>query len=295
MEEDVNFSAIGDVVSSSVSQEEVHGILFNKEVGWKEIIFDLINTEQLDPWDINLVLLSDKFLEKISAYEETDFFVSSKVLLAAALLLRIKSEFLLNKYVKSIDDILFGTEEVVKRQSSFERIELDEEIPGLIPRSPLPRVKKVTLQELIDSLNKAIITENRRIKKTIVHKNALRETGLSLPRNNYNIKDKIHGLKSKIFAHFDANVSHKRVPYTKIVGDCKKERVMSFFPILQLENNGELWLEQEDHFEEIHIWLKHIFLKHNPDPYLDLKTGDWSEETLELGEIVTEENSGGVQ
>jgi len=172
---------------------------------------------------------------------------------------------------------------------------LDEEIPGLIPRSPLPRVKKVTLQELIDSLNKAIITENRRIKKTIVHKNALRETGLSLPRNNYNIKDKIHGLKSKIFAHFDANVSHKRVPYTKIVGDCKKERVMSFFPILQLENNGELWLEQEDHFEEIHIWLKHIFLKHNPDPYLDLKTGDWSEETLELGEIVTEENSGGVQ
>ena len=40
--------------------------------------------------------------------EEADFFISSKVLLAACLLLRIKSEILLNQYIKSIDEILFG-------------------------------------------------------------------------------------------------------------------------------------------------------------------------------------------
>ena len=276
-------------VKNSVGQNQVHDLLFNRELGWQEIIYDLINTEQLDPWNINISVLSEGFLLKIQKYEETDFFVSSKVLLAAALLLRIKSEMILSRYMKSIDEILFGGNEEDKR-SSFERIELDEDIPDLIPRSPMPRFRKVTLKELIDSLNKAISTENRRIKKAIVDRNALRETGISLPKRKYNIKNKLKFIHGKVIAHFDANKSHKKVSYTKIIGEDKEERALSFFPILQLENNGELWLEQEAHFEEIHIWLKKIFLKHNPNPYADLLTGEWSEAHIEEGEIVTDES-----
>jgi len=272
----------------SVGQEEVHNLLFNREIGWKEIIYDLINTDQLDPWDIDITLLTQGFLEKIQQYEETDFFVSSKVLLAAALLLRIKSELILSQYMKSIDDILFGEKE--SKKSVLERIELDEEIPELLLRSPMPRFRKVTLNELIESLNKAIITENRRIKKVIVDNNALRESGISLPKKKYNIKNKLLNLHSKIMDHFEKNKSHKKVPYTEIVGIGREERALSFFPILQLENNGKLWLEQEAHFEEIHIWLKHIFLKENPNLYADLKDGDWSEETIEEGEILTDES-----
>ena len=113
-------------VKNSVGQNQVHDLLFNRELGWQEIIYDLINTEQLDPWNINISVLSEGFLLKIQNYEETDFFVSSKVLLAAALLLRIKSEMILSRYMKSIDEILFGGNEDGKR-SSFERIELDED------------------------------------------------------------------------------------------------------------------------------------------------------------------------
>ena len=102
--------------TNNVNQDQVHDLLFNREIGWQEIIYDLINTEQLDPWDVNLVILSDRFFEKMAKYEEMDFFVSSKVLLAASLLLRIKSEFLLNKYVKGIDEILFGKKEQKKTE-----------------------------------------------------------------------------------------------------------------------------------------------------------------------------------
>ena len=129
---------------TSVKQEQIQDLLFNRELGWQEIIYDLINTEQLDPWDIDIIILTNKYLEKIKEFEETDFFVSSKVLLAASLLLRIKSEILLNQYVKSIDEILFGKKEPIR--IPLERIELDEEIPELISRSPLPRLKKVTLK-----------------------------------------------------------------------------------------------------------------------------------------------------
>ena len=171
---------------NNVKQEQIHDLLFNREIGWQEIIYDLINTEQLDPWDIDIIVLSDKYLKKMQEFEEADFFVSSKVLLAASLLLRIKSEILLNQYIKSIDEILFGQKE--KRKHVLERIELDEEIPELIPRSPIPRFRKVTLKELMNSLNKAIITENRRIKKEIINKNALRESGISLPKRKFSIK-----------------------------------------------------------------------------------------------------------
>jgi len=258
-----------DSSKNSVKQEQVHDLLFNREIGWQEIIYDLINTEQLEPWDINITILTDKYLEKIQNLEETDFFVSSKVLLAAALLLRIKSEILLNKHLKSIDEILFGGKE--KKQHILERIELDEEIPILVPKSPMSRVKKVTLKELIEALNKAITTENRRIKKEIVNKNALRETGFSLPKRNFSIKDKIKEIYNKLFGHFEENEGSTRVSFTDFVGKSKEERIISFPPLLHLENQKKVWLEQEGHFEEIHIWLKEVYWKNKGDPYADLK------------------------
>jgi len=252
----------------SIKQEQIHDLLFNREIDWQEIIYDLINTEQLDPWDINITILTEKYLEQIQKYENADFFVSSKVLLAAALLLRIKSEILLNKYIKSIDEILFGKKEKIKQQ--IERIDLEEDIPELIPRSPMPRFRKVTLKELIDSLNKAIITENRRIKKTILNTNALRETGISLPKKKFNIKNKIQEIYNNLFSQLN-NKEKKKISFTELIGETKEERILSFLPLLELENQKKIWLEQKNHFDEIHVWLKETFLQHNGDPFADLK------------------------
>jgi len=263
-------------------QEEIHELLFNREIGWQEIIYDLINTEQLDPWDVNITILTDKYLEKISKLEEADFFVSSKVLLAAALLLRIKSEMLLNKHLKSIDEVLFGGEN--KKVTVSERIELDEEIPELIPRSPMPRFKRVSLDELMEALNKAIVTENRRIKKEIVNRNALRETGISLPKKqSVSIKDKITKIHIGLKDYFKLNRNTNKISYTGFIGTEKEERILSFYPLLHLENQQKIWLAQENHFDEIYIWLKDIFLKNNPDPFLELRE-EFEEEMGQLDE-----------
>ncbi len=253
---------------AGAQQEQIHGILFNREIGWQEIIYDLINTEQLDPWNINITILTDRYMVKIRELEE-DFFVSSKVLLAASLLLRIKSEILLNKYIKSIDEILFGKKEETQKKG-LEKIELDEEIPELIPKSPMPRMKKVTLNELMESLNKAITTENRRIKKEIIKKNALRESNISLPKKRKGVKHKLTDIFEKIKIHFKNNKQEKKVHYNKIIGAAKEERVFSFGPLLHLEQQKKIWLEQLKHFGDIHIWEKKTYWKHNGNPYADL-------------------------
>jgi len=266
-----NSSNNKNIQNGLVSQNQVQDLLFNREIGWQEIIYDLINTEQLDPWDVDIVILTNKYLEKVQSLEEADFFISSKVLLAASLLLRIKSEILLNKYIKSIDDILFGKKDESKKYD-VERIKLEDEIPELIPRSPMPRFRKVTLKELLESLNKAIITENRRIKKEVINRSALIESSISLPKRNINIKDKIKEIFNKLDIHFKENQDHKKIAYSSFVGsDDKDKRIEYFSPLLHLENTHKVWLEQEKHFDEIHIWMKSTYFKHKGDPYADLR------------------------
>lgn len=253
----------------NTSQEQIHDLLFSRELGWQEIIYDLINTEQLDAWNIDIIILTNKYLDRVRAMEEADFFISSKVLLAASLLLKIKSEVLLNKYIKSIDEILFGNKPSVK--TPLERIELEEEIPELIIKSPIPRFKKVTLQELINSLNKAITTENRRIKKEIINKNAFRQAEISIPKRKFSVKDKIKEIYSQLFLHLKDENIKKKISFKELIGDDKEEKIIAFLPLLHLDSQKKIWLDQEIHFDEIFIWLKDVYFRHNPDPFAELR------------------------
>jgi segregation and condensation protein A len=239
-----------------VGQEQLHGLLFGDNVSWQAIIYDLINTEQLDPWDVDISLLANKYLEKVREFEEANFFVSSKVLLAAALLLRIKSEIVLNEYIPTMDEILFGKKED-KPERVQERIDLDEDIPLLLPKTPLPRFRKVSLEELMAALGKAISTENRRIKRVILERQQEYETALSLPKQRINIQDsitKVHNRLNEIFEDRE-----ERLAFSELAGEDKEERVATFIPLLHLDNQQKVWLEQEKHFDEIWILLKHIY------------------------------------
>ena len=273
----------------NVKQQQVHDILFNREIGWQEIIYDLINTEQLDPWDINIMILTEKYLETLQKLEEADFFISSKVLLAASLLLRIKSEILLNQYIKSIDEILFGKKEFLDSKK-LERIELNEQIPELIPKSPMPRFKRVSLKELMEALSKALTTENRRIKKEIVKSSALREVGISFPKRKLNIRDKIKQIFSKIIYSLEEDKNEKKINYNNIIGEEKHERIFSFAPLLYLEHQKKIWLEQNNHFGDIYIWERKTYLKYNPDPFKELRDIENTEE-----EILSSENEDEVE
>lgn len=242
-----------------VGQEQIYGILFGEKLSWQAIIYDLINTEQLDPWDIDLSMLANKYLEKVKSLEEANFFVSSKVLLAATLLLRIKSEILLNHYIPSLDDILFGKKE--EKHYVQERIELDDEIPDLVPRTPLPRFRKVTLAELIAALGKAITTETRRIKKVVIAKQQELETALALPKQKINVQEKIRIIYNKLNEIFRSR--EEKLAFTNLIESSGEDKVTAFVSLLHLDSQHKIWLEQEEHFAEIWILLKHMYEKQN--------------------------------
>ena len=255
--------------ANKVGQEQIHDLIFSDKLSWQAIIYDLINTEQLDPWDIDLSLLANRYLDKIRALEEASFFVSSKVLLAAALLLRIKSEILLNEYIPSLDVILFGKSDEEKTSHKLERIELDDEIPALIPKTPMPRFRKVTLQELMSALGKAINTENRRIKRVVLAKQYEIEAAAAMPKNTVNIRDKIREVYSRLKSIFSGR--EERLAFSELAGKTNEDKVYTFIPLLHLDNQNKIWLEQESHFEEIWILLKEIYERQNKDVLEQMK------------------------
>ena len=262
MEESVPLPLSPDIskpISQKVGQEQIHDLLLSDKLSWQAIIYDLINTEQLDPWDIDLTLLAKKFLDRVRLLEETNFFVSSKVLLAASLLLRIKSEILLEHDLKTLDEVLFGKKE--EKQYIQNRIDLDEEIPMLTVRTPLPRYKKVTLEELMRALGHAINTENRRIQKVVVGKQQEFETAISLPKRRINVQDHIKEIYSRLKDIFKDR-EHK-LSFSELAGKDNDERIATFVPLLHLDNQQKVWLEQEGHVTEIWILPKSLYEKQN--------------------------------
>ena len=244
-------------MGDKVGQEQIHDLLFHEKLSWQAIIYDLINSEQLDPWDIDIALLSNKYLERIREIEEANFFISSKVLLAASLLLRIKSDVLLNKELASLEAILMGKKEEKKYVS--ERIDLDEDIPGLVPRTPLPRFRRVTLHELMSALRKAIVTENRRITKEIVKRQSEREMEVFIPKNVLDIRAKIRDIYVKIKDIFRSR--ENKLAFSELLEKSGENKIAAFVSLLHLDNQQKIWIEQEGHFEEIWILLKSIYEK----------------------------------
>ena len=275
-----------EVNSGKIGQEQIHSLLFGDQLSWQAIIYDLINTEQLNPWDVDLALLANKFLERIKDFEGENFYVSSKVLLAASLLLRIKSEILLNQDLPTLDDILFGKK--VEKRYIQERIELDDEIPDLVPRTPLPRSRKVTLQELMSALGKAINTENRRIRKVVTSRQQEMETALILPRKQINLKDQIGNVYSKLRNIFSKDES--RLAFSKLINEnsSRDEKIATFVPLLHLDTQHKILLEQENHVDEIWIWLKKIYERENKSE-LDKMQAEVEAEIVESGVLLSKE------
>jgi segregation and condensation protein A len=241
-----------------MGQEQVYDLFTSQKPDWQALIYDLINSEQLDPWDINIALLANRYLDRIRQLEEESFFVSSKMLLACSLLLRIKSEILLNEHIKSLDDILFGRKE--QKKYEYERIIIDEnEIPELLPKTPMARLRKVTLQELMNALSQAMNTETRRIKKEINQRKAFMDAQIVMPRKTVNIKERIRKIYARVLSWFSRK--QERMSFTELAGADRDERIASFLPILHLDNQSRVWLEQEAYFEEIWIWLKSVYDK----------------------------------
>ena len=249
-----------------INQSQFYDLITGEELSWQAIIYDLIKTEQLNPWDIEIGVLADRYVEKIAKLESDDFFVSSKVLLACALLLRLKSEILANSYIQELNDSLFGKKEVQATLDLEQFIIEEGELPILTPKTPMARHKKVTLEQLMGALNHAMNTENRRIRRHLKSKQAEKSALVVMPKTTLiPLKVRVKNIFSIVKSHFNVNKEH--IGFHELAKD-KEEKLATFLPILHLSNQEKIHLHQPIHFEEIYIRDKI-----HPEELADLEEG----------------------
>ncbi|MCM2325463.1 MAG: segregation/condensation protein A, partial [Candidatus Woesearchaeota archaeon] len=95
------------MIETQNSNDQIFSILFeNDEITWQQMIYDLVSAEKMDPWNIDVSLLAAKFIERLKKLKEMDLKISGKVLLAAAILLRVKSTRFMEEDINALDALI---------------------------------------------------------------------------------------------------------------------------------------------------------------------------------------------
>ena len=229
-------------------QDKIFELLFDKdEITWQSIIYDLVRTEQMDPWDIDISLLTQKYLEMLKKLKEMDFRLSGKIVLAAAILLKIKSNRLIGD-IDKLEELMTSTGEDEFYEDLTEEELQETEEASLIPRTPQPRKRKVSIYDLREALQKALEVKKRRVLRSI-------PTGeINIPEKKKDITLVIKEIYEKIRNFFKTG---KRLTFSQLIpSDSKEDKVYTFIPLLHLTHQEKVDLNQEEHFGEIEILLR---------------------------------------
>lgn len=236
-----------------MQQEILDLVLKEEEVSWKTIIFDLVKSEQMNPWDIDISLLTQKYLEVIKKLKEHDLKISGKVLLAAAILLKMKSTHLIDKDISHLDALLNPDEPLPEEDLEFSgnanQRKKEKQQFALIPRNPQPRNRKVSVHDLVNALQQAMATKKRILER-------IRPVQFALPEKKVDIMEVIHDVYHKI-VYYTQKDENQKITFSKLLPPRagRHEKVYTFLPLLHLENQQKIEMEQEKPFAEISVGL----------------------------------------
>ena len=231
-------------------------LMQDDEITWQSILLDLVKTEQMNPWDVDISLLSQKYLERVKKMEELNFFVSGKIILASAILLKLKSNKFLLENISDFDNLLYPPEDngTGDDELYLNAPDVPEYLKGkdirLTIKTPQPRKRKVSVSDLVDALKKALEVEQRKVQR-VLDRNTIPEN-LEVPETKIEISSLIKDVYGKIKIYFEKNKSD--LTFTQLVASPKKEdKITTFIPLLHLSNQERVDLRQLAHFEEIYI------------------------------------------
>ena len=137
-----------------------------------EILYQLAKRGEIDPWNIDIVEVTERFLNELEHRRELDLRVSGRTIFYASVLLRMKSELLNGlEFEEESDEGIFdeGADPFSEGDVVLERalgpIELlEREITRRLKRKDA-RKRPVTLYELIKQLKLAEKAERRRQRR----------------------------------------------------------------------------------------------------------------------------------
>jgi chromatin segregation and condensation protein Rec8/ScpA/Scc1 (kleisin family) len=250
-------------------EERIYDVAINKDlIDWKSFLYELIYNEGLDPWDIDLAILTKKYIESLKKLKEVDFDISGKFLTIAVFLLKTKTQALLEKDIRGIENKIAS---IQQSSDGIEELDSLEEIDGVLDehdfkkkkssytikyRNPIARKRKVTIFDLIKTLEKTIEQSNRRRSNFFQRQGNSNYDGPMYDKKPKDLKQLIDDLHNLILSEISDKKGH--VTFSHIVRDSNHKMgvLEKFIPLLHLHNQSKVHIDQENHFGDIKIHKK---------------------------------------
>ncbi len=199
-----------------------------------QILLGLVQEHKLDPWDVDIEKLAGIYLHRVHEMREFDIRISGRTLLSASVLLRMKSDFVLNGRGGSVAEE--GLEEV-----------FDIDLPELgqvtiVQRSP----RKITLLDLMGVLQDALkeIPARKPLQRRKLEKimQTLSEYQINIERY---LEELYQRIKSLVASGQDAPLSALVLERTRLAV------ARTLLLLLFLSIQGKVVLQQPEPFGEI--------------------------------------------
>lgn len=215
--------------------------LMVSEPSWEDVIVKIVAEEGMNPWNIDIMHLADKFTDYVDKMDKLELGIPARFILIAAILVRMKSDILEPK----------PRERVLITESNIdeELIKTLQAIPPL--EAPVKRIPmgNITLEELITSLRKAFDVKERRVKKKYNLKRLAEE---GMPQEKEDITKRMEIIMNEILEAM-AEIE-KSIEFSRLVKKwSRKEIVRTLMPLLHLSQRGKIKLNQKELFKEIEV------------------------------------------
>lgn len=199
-----------------------------------DMLVDLVISEEIDPWDIDIEDIANRFLQKLKQMQKINLYLSGKTVLTASILLRMKSE-----------RITQSEKEEIEEAPVFYFEDEKPDIPAIsVPLRRIPR-RKITLFELVEALQMALNEE-------LIRKN--------FPKGQKNMVIKIQedGIEEKMAKVYEkirelAEVMDV-IRFSDLISG-KKDAVGIFLVLLHLDSQKKINIWQKELFGDIFIAL----------------------------------------
>jgi segregation and condensation protein A len=204
-----------------------------------QILLELVQAHKLDPWDVDIEKLTDVFAQQVQKMQDPDLRLSGRTLLSASILLRMKSDYVINSNGRG--------QEVEEELDEA----LDLNLPEIGPLMMIQRgARKITLMDLMGALQEAM-------KEAPVHTRPSRKGMEKVMRllSEYHINvekylEKLHRRIAELAAEGRAVTLMELVTERTRIGVAR-----TLLLVLFLSTQGKIVMQQDEPFGEISISL----------------------------------------
>jgi segregation and condensation protein A len=208
-----------------------------------DILVSLAKNGEIDPWDIDIVDVTDRFLTRVAELEKLDLRVSSRTLLFASMLLRMKSDAL----EESEPEDLYEEEPVED--------DLQACFPALKPKVRRHAKRRVTLSELIQELKKATKRKERSDVRRLVQVQVQEFDALAVAHSE-DIERQVKDMKRELKRRF---ALRDQVLFSELIVDNTVEAIVeTYIPLLFMATRRQIQLEQKELFGDLSITCKNL-------------------------------------